>query len=139
MDEATPYGEVLSGLSHTNHFNIIDREGNAIALTSSQGWPFGSGVIAPGTGFLLSNEIADWIDRPHGEAIGAFLDQPQAGARPISNQTPTIVVRDDLPVLVTGGAGGGLVPMGHPARDRQHDSLPTGSQRRLRRPSQTCH
>jgi gamma-glutamyltranspeptidase / glutathione hydrolase len=111
MKEARPYAEINPGL-HTNHFSIIDAAGNAIAVTNSQGDPFGSGVTVPGAGFLLTNQLADWIGRPSSEDPNSFLDQPRRGARPMTNQTPTIIVRDDAPVLVVGGAGGATVPMG---------------------------
>jgi len=111
MQEARPYAETNPGL-HTNHFSIIDAAGNAIAVTNSQGDPFGSGVTVPGAGFLLTNQLADWIGRPSSEDPKSFLDQPRSGARPMTNQTPTIIVRDGVPVFVVGGAGGATVPMG---------------------------
>lgn len=92
--------------SNTNHLSVIDKQGNAVAVTTSLGAPFGSIVVAPGTGFFLNDELADF------NLDGSGANAPAAGKRPRSSQSPTIVVRKGLPILVVGGSGGPTIPMG---------------------------
>jgi gamma-glutamyltranspeptidase/glutathione hydrolase len=89
----------------TTHVSIIDRFGNAIALTCTIEQEFGSAVVAPRTGFLLNNELTDF--GPPGSA-----NQPGPGKRPRSSMAPTIVLRGRTPVLVVGAAGGARIIMG---------------------------
>jgi gamma-glutamyltranspeptidase/glutathione hydrolase len=89
----------------TTHVSIVDRHGNAVALTCTIEQEFGSAVMAPGTGFLLNNELTDFGDP-------GSANQPAPGKRPRSSMSPTIVVHDDHPVLVAGGAGGARIIMG---------------------------
>ena len=84
---------------------MIDRAGNAIALTCTIEQEFGSAVVAPGTGFLLNNELTDFGDP-------GTANQPGPGKRPRSSMAPTIVVRGRPPVLVVGAAGGARIIMG---------------------------
>jgi gamma-glutamyltranspeptidase/glutathione hydrolase len=90
---------------HTTHFSVIDRDGNAVSITCSLNSAFGSGVVAPGTGFLLNNQLADF-DWTWGNDQPAPINAPAGGKRPRAAQSPSIVVKDGQPVLVTGGAGG---------------------------------
>lgn len=89
----------------TTHLSVIDAEGNAVALTCTIEQSFGSAVVAPGTGFLLNNELTDFSDP------GA-ANEPEPGKRPRSSMSPTIVVRDGEPVLVVGASGGSQIIMG---------------------------
>jgi gamma-glutamyltranspeptidase / glutathione hydrolase len=93
--------------SHTSHVSVIDAAGNAVAVTCSIELPFGSAVVAPGTGFLLNNELTDFSDPGSGSA-----NEPGPGKRPRSSMSPTIVVYRGKPVLVTGAAGGAKIIMG---------------------------
>lgn len=94
--------------------SVIDRNDNAVALTFTLGGPFGSGVIAPGTGFFLNNQITgmgrELEDGSQDPAAGP--DMAEAGKRTISSRTPTIVVRDGRPILAVGGTGGRTIIMG---------------------------
>ncbi|MEA2124540.1 MAG: gamma-glutamyltranspeptidase / glutathione hydrolase, partial [Solirubrobacteraceae bacterium] len=78
---------------------------NAIALTCTIEQEFGSAVVAPGTGFLLNNELTDFGDPGTANEAGP-------GKRPRSSMAPTIVVQGRTPVLVVGGAGGARIIMG---------------------------
>ena len=89
----------------TTHISVIDRRGNAVALTCTIEQEMGSAVVAPGTGFLLNNELTDFGDP--GTANAA-----RAGKRPRSSMSPTIVVEGGRPIAVTGGAGGSQIIMG---------------------------
>jgi gamma-glutamyltranspeptidase/glutathione hydrolase len=89
----------------TTHVSIIDRRGNAVALTCTIEQEFGSAVIAPGTGFLLNNELTDFGDP-------GTANQPAPRKRPRSSMSPQMVVQGGQPVVVAGGAGGARIIMG---------------------------
>jgi len=90
---------------HTTHISVVDSRGNAAALTCTIEAEFGSAVVAPGTGFLLNNEMTDFGDP-------GTANEPEPFKRPRSSMSPTIVVKDGEPVLVVGGAGGARIIMG---------------------------
>src|SRR5438067_268487 len=94
----------------TTHYSVADGEGNAVAVTYTLNGNFGAAVVAPGTGFLLNNEMDDFAAKP-GTANLFGLVQGTAnaiapGKRPLSSMTPTIVEREGHPVLVLGSPGG---------------------------------
>jgi gamma-glutamyltranspeptidase / glutathione hydrolase len=89
----------------TTHVSVIDRRGNAVALTCTIEQEFGSTVMAPGTGFILNNELTDFGDPGTANA-------PAPRKRPRSSMSPEIVVQNGRPALVTGGAGGARIIMG---------------------------
>ena len=89
----------------TTHISVIDRRGNSVALTCTIEQEFGSAVVAPGTGFLLNNEMTDF-DGP------GTANEAEPGKRPRSSMSPTIVVHRKKPILVTGAAGGARIIMG---------------------------
>jgi gamma-glutamyltranspeptidase / glutathione hydrolase len=91
--------------SSTTHLSVIDVAGNAVALTCTIEQPLGSAVVAPGTGFLLNNELTDFSGP-------GTPNEPEPGKRPRSSISPTIVVENGEPVLVVGGAGGARIIMG---------------------------
>ena len=90
---------------HTTHISVIDARGNAAALTCSIEQAFGSAVVAPGTGFLLNNQLTDFSADP--SAANGWAP----GKRPRSSMSPTIVAEGGRPQLVTGGAGGPSIIM----------------------------
>jgi gamma-glutamyltranspeptidase/glutathione hydrolase len=98
-------GRDLNPNGSTTHLSVIDRRGNAVALTCTIEQEFGSAVVAPGTGFLLNNEMTDF-------SAPGTANQPAPGKRPRSSMSPTIVAQGGTPVLVTGGAGGSRIIMG---------------------------
>ena len=102
-DKASGGGDNPEG--STTHLSVIDAEGNAVALTCTIEQSFGSAVVAPGTGFLLNNELTDFSDP------GA-ANELEPGKRPRSSISPTIVVRDGEPILVVGASGGSQIIMG---------------------------
>ena len=116
-DKATPSSEIPSAGPasaagpHTTHLAVVDADGNAVALTTTINWWYGSGVTVKGAGFLLNNEMDDFAAVP-GTANGFGLVQGEAnaiapGKRMLSSMAPTIVLDDaGKVVLVTGGAGG---------------------------------
>ncbi|MEM8722221.1 MAG: gamma-glutamyltransferase [Cyanobacteria bacterium P01_G01_bin.39] len=100
--------------TNTTHYSVVDSQGNAVAVTYTINSYFGAGVVAPGTGFLLNNEMDDFTTKV-GEANQFGLRQGEAniiepGKRPLSSMSPTIVTKDGQVVLVTGSPGGSTIP-----------------------------
>jgi len=89
----------------TTHVSVIDAKGGAVSVTCTIEQEFGSTVIAPGTGFLLNNELTDFSGP-------GTANEPAPGKRPRSSINPTIVVQGGAPVLVAGAAGGSTIIMG---------------------------
>jgi gamma-glutamyltranspeptidase/glutathione hydrolase len=99
--------------TETTHFNVIDSEGNAVAVTYTLNGGYGSGVTVPGLGFLLNNEMDDFAAKP-GEENMFHLIQGEANAiepakRPLSSMTPTILLRGGKVFLVLGAPGGSRI------------------------------
>ncbi|HYM29904.1 MAG TPA: gamma-glutamyltransferase [Candidatus Cybelea sp.] len=88
------------GDSCTTHFNVVDAEGNMVALTQTLLSLFGSKVMLPGTGIMMNNGIM-WFDTRPGRpnSIGA-------GKRPLSNMCPAVVLKDGKPWFAVGASGG---------------------------------
>lgn len=93
----------LSDQGNTTHLVVVDRWGNAVSITQSINWFFGSGVMAPGTGLLLNNQMADFALPP--DSVNVLTP----GKRPRSNMTPLILLRDGKPYLVVGTPGGARI------------------------------
>jgi gamma-glutamyltranspeptidase/glutathione hydrolase len=99
--------------ANTTHFSVIDREGNAVASTYTLNFSYGLGLVAEGTGVLLNNELDDFTAKP-GAAnafglVGYDANLPAPGKRPLSSMSPTIVLKDGKPVLLTGSPGGSRI------------------------------
>ena len=116
---ATPAAEIRpckppdSEGRNTTHFSVIDRDGNAVSNTYTLNFSFGLGLVADGTGVLLNNELDDFTAKP-GAAnayglVGFDANLPGPNRRPLSSMTPTIVLKDGKPFLVTGSPGGSLI------------------------------
>ena len=119
-ERATPSSQVRpghpagAGSLETTHYNVVDAEGNAVAVTYTLNGGYGSGVTVPGLGFLLNNEMDDFSAKP-GEPNMFGLVQGernaiQPGKRPLSSMTPTMVLRDGKLFLVVGAPGGAYIP-----------------------------
>lgn len=99
--------------NETTHFSIVDGQGNAVSNTYTLNFSFGTGIVAAGTGILLNNEMDDFSAKPgvpnaYG-LIGGEANAIEAGKRPLSSMTPTIVLKDGKPWLVTGSPGGSRI------------------------------
>jgi gamma-glutamyltranspeptidase/glutathione hydrolase len=99
---------------NTTHYSIIDRAGNAVAVTVTlNGW-FGARVTVPATGVLLNDEMDDFTSRvgvPNQyQLVQGAPNAIAPGKRPLSSMAPTIVSRDGQPVLVVGTPGGSRIP-----------------------------
>jgi gamma-glutamyltranspeptidase/glutathione hydrolase len=99
--------------SDTTHFSVVDAFGNAVANTYTLNFSYGVGLVAEGTGVLLNNELDDFAAKPGAPnaygLVGGEANAPGPGKRPLSSMTPTIVLRDDKPFLVTGSPGGSRI------------------------------
>ncbi|MES2184538.1 MAG: gamma-glutamyltransferase [Pseudomonadota bacterium] len=106
-------GEAPQEGENTTHYSVVDRWGNAAAVTYTlNGW-FGNRITVPRTGVLLNNEMDDFTSKPGvGNQFGLVQGEANAiapGKRPLSSMSPTIVSRDGKPVLVVGSPGGSRI------------------------------
>jgi gamma-glutamyltranspeptidase / glutathione hydrolase len=118
LDRATPAAEVTSALppregSNTTHYSVVDNHGNAVSNTYTLNFPYGVGLVAEGTGVLLNNEMDDFTAAPGASnafgLVGFEPNLPGPGKRPLSSMSPTIVLKDGKPVLLTGSPGGSRI------------------------------
>src|SRR5450631_1019800 len=118
LDHATPWTDALSATppregSNTTHFSVVDSRGNAVSNTYTLNFPYGVGLVAEGTGVLLNNELDDFTAAPGASnafgLVGFEANLPGPGKRPLSSMSPTIVLKDGKPVLVTGSPGGSRI------------------------------
>src|SRR6478736_8258043 len=118
-DRATPSKQLVSTAtspregSNTTHFSVVDGSGNAVSNTYTLNFSYGLGLVAEGTGVLLNNELDDFTSKP-GTAnayglVGYDANLPGPGKRPLSSMTPTIVLKDGKPFLITGSPGGSRI------------------------------
>jgi gamma-glutamyltranspeptidase/glutathione hydrolase len=107
--DAQRFNDLAEG-DHTTHFSVVDRDGNAVALTYTLEYGYGSRIVVEGAGFLLNNEMGDFNPVPGlTDSTGMIGTRPnlvEPGKRMLSSMTPTIVARDGQPVLVLGSPGG---------------------------------
>ncbi len=118
-DRALPWQEIPGARvlppegDQTSHLSVVDADGNAAALTLTINLNFGSGLVAPGTGVLLNDEMDDFVAAPGVPnafgLIGGEANAVAPGKRPLSSMTPTIVLQDDRVLLVAGGPGGSRI------------------------------
>ena len=99
--------------SHTTHFSIIDKAGNAVSMTYTLNDWFGAKVVASGTGVLMNDEMDDFTPDPDAANIYGFArggaNAIAPGKTPLSSMTPTIITRDGKPLLVLGTPGGARI------------------------------
>jgi gamma-glutamyltranspeptidase/glutathione hydrolase len=99
--------------AETTHYSVVDAEGNAVAVTYTINGSFGAGVIAPGTGFFLNNEMDDFTVKPGTPNLyGLVQGEANAiapGKRPLSSMAPTLVEKDGRVFIVLGSPGGSRI------------------------------
>ena len=97
----------------TTHFSVMDQYGNAVSNTYTLNFSYGSGIMIPGTGMLMNNEMDDFSSKPgvpNGYGLlGSEANSIQANKRPLSSMTPTIIFKDNKPYLVLGSPGGSRI------------------------------
>jgi gamma-glutamyltranspeptidase/glutathione hydrolase len=117
--KSTPSSDIMPGKlpakegTNTTHFSVMDSYGNAVANTCTLNFRYGSKIMVPGTGILLNNEMDDFSSKPgvpnaYG-LTGHELNSIEPGKRMLSSMTPTIVMKDGSPYLVTGSPGGSRI------------------------------
>ncbi|MCK9516382.1 MAG: gamma-glutamyltransferase [Ottowia sp.] len=99
--------------SNTTHYSVMDKDGNMVAVTYTLNTHFGSGIVAEGTGIVLNNEMDDFSAKPgvpnvYG-LIGGEANAIEARKRPLSSMSPTLVLKDGQPWLITGSPGGARI------------------------------
>ena len=98
----------------TTHFDVLDKDGNAVSTTTTLNGSFGSGIVVAGAGFLLNNEMDDFSVKPGVPnmfgAVGQEANAIAPGKRMLSSMTPTIVLKDNKPYIVVGTPGGTTIP-----------------------------
>ncbi|MFC0515813.1 gamma-glutamyltransferase [Mucilaginibacter angelicae] len=118
-DAATPSTSIQPGsfIGHesdqTTHYSIVDRDGNAVSITTTLNDTFGARIFVNGAGFLLNNEMDDFSSKPgvpnmYG-LIGGKANSIQPGKRMLSSMTPTIVEKDGKLFMVVGTPGGSTI------------------------------
>jgi gamma-glutamyltranspeptidase/glutathione hydrolase len=118
---ATPSSVIKPGVlqaiqesEETTHLSVIDKYGNAVAVTTTLNNSYGSRTVIGGAGFFLNDEMDDFSIKPgvpnmYG-AVGGEANAIQPGKRMLSSMAPTIVLKDDKPFLVVGTPGGTTIP-----------------------------
>ncbi|WP_441231065.1 gamma-glutamyltransferase [Tardiphaga sp. 215_C5_N2_1] len=118
LDKATPWTDALSAVppregQNTTHYSVVDAAGNVVSNTYTLNFPYGVGLVADGTGVLMNNELDDFTAAPGASnafgLVGFEANLPGPGKRPLSSMSPTIVLKDGKPVLVTGSPGGSRI------------------------------
>ncbi len=99
--------------TETTHFSVYDKDGNAVGVTTTINSGYGSKIVVDGAGFFLNNEMDDFSAKP-GEPnqfglLGSTANSIQPEKRMLSSMTPTIVLKDDKPYIITGSPGGSTI------------------------------
>ena len=99
--------------NETTHYSVMDKDGNVVSTTYTINFSYGTGIVAAGTGILLNNEMDDFSAKPgvpnaYG-LIGGDANAVAPRKRPLSSMTPTIVLKDGKPFLITGSPGGSRI------------------------------
>ncbi|MEN9659460.1 MAG: gamma-glutamyltransferase [Pseudomonadota bacterium] len=98
-----PKATLATEPAHTTHLTVSDKQGNIVAYTFTiEDWG-GSGIVVPGKGFLLNNEMTDF------EFSGPHPNVPEAGKRPRSSMSPTLAFKNGKPVFSIGSPGGSTI------------------------------
>ena len=119
INEATLSTDISYGNSYINqseettHYSIVDKQGNAVSVTTTINSGYGNGITVTGAGFLMNNEMDDFSSKP-GEPnmfglLGNEANAIEPKKRPLSSMTPTIVLKDDKPFLILGTPGGSTI------------------------------
>src|SRR5207249_8942858 len=118
LARATPWAEAQPAApqregANTTHYSVVDAKGNAVSNTYTLNFSYGVGLVADGAGVLLNNELDDFTAAPGASnafgLVGFEANLPGPGKRPLSSMSPTIVLKDGKPVLVTGSPGGSRI------------------------------
>ena len=122
MAKARPSEEVRPGVAppyespDTTHFSVIDADGNMVANTYTLNFTFGSGISVDGAGFLLNNEMGDFVAKPETpnafDLLGGDANAIEPGKRPLSSMVPVMLFGEDGSAIATGSMGGSRIITG---------------------------
>jgi gamma-glutamyltranspeptidase/glutathione hydrolase len=102
--------------NQTTHYNVVDQQGNAVAVTYTLNGSYGNGITVPGLGFLLNNEMDDFVAKPGAPnmfgMVGGDANAIEPGKRPVSSMTPTIITKNGKLFMVVGAPGGSRITTG---------------------------
>ena len=114
-----PSNKVLPGSfndnesTETTHYSVVDKEGNAVAITTTLNTNFGNKHVVEGAGFLLNNEMDDFSIKPGTSNIWGLVGNKanaiEPNKRPLSSMTPTILMYDGIPIMTIGSPGGSKI------------------------------
>jgi len=118
-DKATSSADIFAGdpsgyeSPETTHYSVIDKDGNAVSVTTTINLGYGGGFLVEGAGFFLNNEMDDfsvkpWVPNAFG-LVGNAANAIQPGKRPLSSMTPTIVLKNKEPFIILGSPGGSRI------------------------------
>lgn len=114
-DDLAPVTAGYLGGHHTTHFSVIDADGNRVSATLSVNFPYGSGLLAAGTGMFLNDEMDDFAAKPltpNGYGlVGTEANAIAPGKRPLSSMSPTFVVGDDREIALGTPGGSRIISM----------------------------
>lgn len=100
--------------TETTHISVVDKDGNAAAVTTTLNGLYGSKVVVSGAGFFLNNEMDDFSIKPGVPnmfgAVGGEANKIEPGKRMLSSMTPTIVLKKGKPYMIVGTPGGTTIP-----------------------------
>ena len=118
-DKATSSTDIFAGdpsdyeSPETTHYSVIDKDGNAVSVTTTINLGYGGGFLVEGAGFFLNNEMDDFSAKPGVPnafgLVGNAANAIQPGKRPLSSMTPTIVLKNKEPFLILGSPGGSRI------------------------------
>ncbi len=119
-DAAVPSTQISAGnfnkhyeSPQTTHYSVYDANGNAVSVTTTLNSEFGSKVVVEGAGFLLNNEMNDFVEKPgvpnQFGLMGGEANSIEPEKRMLSSMTPTIVLKEDKPYIIVGSPGGSRI------------------------------
>ncbi len=118
-DKATPSAEISAGnipgyeSEETTHFSVVDKDGNAVAVTTTLNLWFGNKVVVAGSGFFLNDEMDDFSSKPGVPNVfgvtGGTANKIEPNKRMLSAMSPTIVEKDGKLLMVVGSPGGSTI------------------------------
>jgi gamma-glutamyltranspeptidase/glutathione hydrolase len=119
MDKATSSADIFAGdpndyeSSETTHYSVIDKDGNSVSVTTTINLGYGSGIVVKGAGFFLNNEMDDFSVKAgvpnYFGLIGNDANAIEPRKRPLSSMTPTIVLKNNEPLIILGSPGGSRI------------------------------
>lgn len=112
-EEILPTQFAVQESPDTTHYSVWDAQGNMVSNTYTLNFSYGNGIAVDGAGFLLNNEMDDFSAKPGAinayGLVGSLANSIEPGKRPLSSMTPTILIKDDAPFMVTGSPGGSRI------------------------------